>query len=442
MKDKAVNYQDALAFIYGLQRFGIRPGLEVMTQLTDALSRPQSRFSSVLIGGTNGKGSTAAMLSSMLSACGFQVGLYTSPHLMDFTERIRINGEPISRDEAVELITQVRKAAEGLVLPATFFEFATAMAFEYFAQHEVDIAVVEVGLGGRLDATNIHSPLCSVITHISFDHEATLGFTLAKIAGEKAGIVKTGKPLICGVDQPEALEVIASACREKESLFIQVDSQVRIENKDVREGLFDYVGLKRVWRGLMCPLAGEHQLRNAATALAALEVLEGFGFSCEVSSLRQGLKGTQWPGRLELVSSSPFVLLDGAHNPAGACALAQYLAERKEQRRGRLFLMVGILADKNIQGILTPLAALADEVILCRPDYSGSASIDALKLALKDFAVPVMAFDKISEALSYGLSRAGERPEADLLCITGSLYTVGAAKAYLEGKESPLFVRG
>lgn len=448
-----MDYSEALTYLYHLQRYGIRSALEVIVRLCEALDRPHERFPSVLIGGTNGKGSTAAILASILQAGGHRVGLYTSPHLTDFSERIRVDGEPIPR-EAVVAYTEQLRALAGAGLSPTFFEFATAMAFLHFARRRVDFAVIEVGMGGRLDATNVLSPLLSVITNVDYDHEAFLGSSLEAIAEEKAGIIKRSTPVVSAATQPEVVGILESVCRRREGPLTLLGRDVKAFVRDdagpdaafdgLFDCLFDYQGLRLTLKDLSVSLAGRHQALNAAAALAAAEVLMGAGVSLNEAALREGLRTVRWEGRLQAVGQSPLILLDGAHNPAGARVLAVHLAGVKRIRGGRLYLAAGILADKDVSKILAPLAPLADEVIITRPDYSGAASLHTLRLALKDHPVKVSAFEKIPEALAYavGRLRAGGRADRDFLCVTGSLYTVGAAKAFLEGRESPWVFRG
>ncbi len=431
-----MTYQEAIGYLYQLQRYGIRPSLEVIHGLMEVLDRPHQKFRSVHIGGTNGKGSTAAMLASILRASGYKVGLYTSPHLIDFTERMRVEGTPILPESVADLTDHICQRL-GRSLSPTFFEFTTAMAFLYFAQQRVDVAVVEVGMGGRFDATNVLKPLVSVITNVDYDHEAFLGDTITKIAAEKAGIIKPHTPIVSAASRPEAIQVIAETCQRQSAPLIQLGREVWVDGRSADD--FDYHGQKMILRNLSCPLLGHHQVVNAGTALAAVEQLAGMEMRLSEKSIRGGLQSVRWEGRLEVVKREPLVLLDGAHNPAGAKVLGNFLAEMKQVRKGRLLLLVGILADKNISGILKEIAPFSDEVILTRPDYSGAASLDDLRKGLCDYTVSIMAKENISEAVTYAMERL--LPQ-DILCITGSLYTVGAAKAFLEGREKPRVFRG
>ncbi len=431
-----MTYQEAIGYLYRLQRYGIRPSLEVIGGLMEALDSPHQKFRSVHIGGTNGKGSTAAMLASILQAGGYKVGLYTSPHLIDFTERMRVNGTLIPPESVADLTDHIRQRL-GPSLSPTFFEFTTAMAFLYFARQRVDVAVMEVGMGGGFDATNVLQPLVSVITNVDYDHEAFLGDTIPKIAAEKAGIIKLHTPVVSAASRPEAIQVIEEACRQRGSRFILLGREVWVDGSSPAD--FDYHGQKMTLRHLVCPLLGHHQIINAGTVLAAVELLSGMEMRLSEESIRKGFQSVRWDGRLEVVKREPLVLLDGAHNPAGAKVLGNFLAEMKQVRKGRLLLLVGILADKNIGGILREIASFSDEVILTRPDYSGSASLEDLRKGLSNYNMPIVPRETIPEAVAYALGRL--LPQ-DILCITGSLYTVGAAKAFLEGREKPPVFRG
>jgi dihydrofolate synthase / folylpolyglutamate synthase len=431
-----LTYQEAIEYLYQLQRYGIRSSLHEMTRLAGSLGNPHQQFKSVHIAGTNGKGSTAAMMASILKACGFSVGLYTSPHLIDFTERIRINGKPIAPEMVAELTDHIR-AKQDPTLSPTFFEFATAMAFLYFTQQRIDVAVVEVGMGGRLDATNLLDPLVSIITNVDYDHEGFLGNTVERIAQEKGGIIKEQTPVITAVDRPEAIRVIEEICRKRRARLTILGRDGWVDGRSSAD--FDFHGQKATLKHLSCPLLGQHQMVNAGVALLAVEVLGSLGINSSEKAIREGIGSVRWEGRLEVLRREPLILLDGAHNPAGARALANYLSDAKDVRKGRLIMVIGILANKNISAILSELTPLADEVILTRPEYSGAASLSALREALGNPAAAVKSMERIPEAVVYAMDRL--LPQ-DILCITGSLFTVGAAKAFLEGKTKPAVFRG
>ncbi len=447
-----LSYPKAIEYLYGLQWHGIKLGLDTIRRLMTVLNEPHRRFHSVHIAGTNGKGSTAAMVATILAAAGYRTGLYTSPHLIDFTERMRVNGAPIPPEQAARLTERIRAAVADLPageagLPVTFFEFTTAMAFLYFADSAVDFVVAEVGMGGRYDATNVLTPLVSVITQVDFDHQAYLGDTIERIAAEKAGIIKPSVPVVTAVDRPEALSVIRTVCREQKVPLYQVGSDVHVEGATPQR--FGYRGIRWSLSDLNCALLGRHQLSNAGCALAALELLEQQGISIREAAVRQGLSSVQWEGRLERMPPAPSgaaVILDGAHNPAGARALRAFLEESRPSRPGRLILVLGILRDKDIGGILAELVPIADEVVVTRPRYERAASAEDLKRHLEKYAVAAgrravcaTVREPLEEALRYVQSTAAA---VDLICITGSLYTVGEARSYLKGLAQPSALRG
>ncbi|MGZ3603557.1 MAG: bifunctional folylpolyglutamate synthase/dihydrofolate synthase [Thermodesulfobacteriota bacterium] len=418
-------YQKSLDYLYGLEKFGMIFGLNQIERILSVTGNPHKEIQAIHIGGTNGKGSTAAMMSSILQKEGYRVGLYTSPHLIRFTERIKVNGKEIEEKEVAALTEWMKKEIEaaGIAPRFTFFDFTTAMAFHYFKQKLVDLAVLEVGLGGRLDSTNVVDPLISVITNVAKDHEEHLGKSILKIAGEKAGIIKKGRPLITAATTPQALHLFSKVCREKESPFYRVGKEFRYARAE--DGDFDYEGLNRKLWSVHLNLKGFHQIINAATAFGAMEVLEDLGYRVSTDAMIDGVREVEWPGRLEMVSSSPGVILDGAHNPAGALVLKESL--EKEFQFQHLVLLIGIMKDKDIQSILQLLAPLADHIILTRPHTDRAAPPLLLKKILGRSGKKAEIVEDLNEAIVRGLSLVGKE---DLLCITGSLYTVGEARAY------------
>ncbi len=312
----------ATAWVFDLQKFGIKFGLSSTLSLLARLRLDCQEGRYIHIAGTNGKGSVAAMLSAMLSRAGYPVGLFTSPHLVSFTERFRLGDEDISEDRLLALINEVRAAVDDAE-PPTFFEFATAMAFLYFLQSGAAPIILETGMGGRLDATNIVQPLVAVITNISRDHQEHLGQGLLAIAGEKAGIIKPGAPLVTYARQKQVLQLFRSRCREAGAPLYQGGIDFKARGKS--GGSFDYFGLQHHIPGLHLSLRGRHQYGNAAVALAVVELLHQNGFPVPEAAIREGLMTSRWPGRLEVVQQDPRVMLDGAHNPAAALVLAQNL---------------------------------------------------------------------------------------------------------------------
>ncbi len=444
MTEKAT-YRQTLDYLFGLQRFGIKLGLVNITALLKQLGDPQASLKAVHIAGTNGKGSTGAFLTSILRRAGYRVGLYTSPHLVDFTERIQVNGVPIPQETVVQMTGRIRgvisrmerkgelwsKPPSGQVgaldprkTTITFFEFITAMAFLYFRRERVEVAVLEAGMGGRLDATNVILPLLSLITPISLEHQQYLGKTLLQIAGEKAGIIKPGRPLVTSVSEPRVLSLFEGRCRELGSPLYAWGRDFR--GKETGPQMMHFHGRSHEWTGLRLGLAGGHQIRNASLALAAAEVLLELGFALEEPHLRSGLAETRWPGRLELIGSSPGILLDGAHNPGATSILRRNLD--KYFFRRRLILVLGIMADKEIPRMISHLAPLADLLILTRPRMDRAASPGLLHSLATPFARTAVEVEGVASALEFALKRAGKK---DLVVVTGSLFTVGEARAYL-----------
>jgi len=433
-----MSYTDALDYLYRLQWHGIQPGLERMERLLRLIDHPEQKYRSVHIGGTNGKGSTAATVASILKRGGYRVGLYTSPHLIDFSERIRVSGVPIAPDQIVRLTHLLRKRIEeedpSLSSALTFFEFTTAIAFLYFAEANVDIAVVEVGLGGRFDATNLLTPLVTAITHIDLDHERYLGATVVQIASEKAGIIKRGVPIITGASQPEVLALIKEVAESKGAPLLRLDHEIKVEGD--RPEHFRYWGARE--RSAHSPLLGRHQVRNTAVALGIIEQLQSKGVFLSEEAILDGIRQVEWAGRLEVIRRRPLILLDGAHNPAGARALADFLKEVDPSRRGKHWMIAGIMRDKNISDILSPLLPWTDEIVLTRPDIDRAAEPDLLVSAIQGGSPIQTVRERVLDAIGYVESHL--QPQ-DTLVITGSLYTVGEAKAVYSGTV-PSLLRG
>lgn len=440
------HYQKTLGYLFGLQRFGIKLGLANITALLRHLENPHAGLRAVHIAGSNGKGSTAAFLTFILRQAGYRVGLYTSPHLIDFTERIQVDGIPITEDRVVRLTDRIRDVVGDMEksgelwpdssvssLPAdfdprkatiTFFEFTTAMAFVYFREEGVDLAVLETGMGGRLDATNVIDPLLALISPISMEHQQYLGKTLLQVAGEKAGIIKAGRPLLTTARQPRVKALLQEKCREFQAPFYAHGRHFRGRRTGPR--MMDFRGRHHRWKGLRLGLAGSHQVLNASLALAAAEMLGEMGFPLKEEHLRNGLAETKWPGRLERVVGSPPILLDGAHNPGATRILKKALEE--EFPRRRLILVLGIMGDKEIGKMMSNLAPLADLLILTRPHMERAASLELLRKHASPWKKPALEIGDVGGALEKARGEAGRE---DLVVVTGSLYTVGEARAYL-----------
>ena len=416
-------YSDTLEKIYNLRGGVIDLRLDRMQRALGLFDHPQDKFPSFHIAGTNGKGSTAAMLHRILSLAGYRTALYTSPHLVSFTERIRVGDEEISQDDVIGLADEIWQRTAAADVALTFFEFITVMAFVYFARRHVDVAVVEVGLGGRLDATNLITPLVSVITTISKDHEAYLGPDELSIAREKGGIIKSSVPVVCGKISKEVAELLAQIARERRApaYFLGTNFSFFLKN----EGLFDYRGIKQHFSELNLALRGRHQRANAALALAALELAEE-SFSISEHVIRQGLQTVCWPGRLEVMLEHPQVVLDGAHNPEGARALVDELSDARGQRN--IKLLFATMADKEWEIMLRALTRVVDEVVFTRVEMERSA--DPQTLAQK-MAEPI-GHRVISDARAALRTLIAEAQADDMIVVAGSLYLLGEVRPMLE----------
>ncbi len=447
-------YAEALEYIHSLYRFGSRLGTGRLRRLLAELGNPHQGLRVIHVAGTNGKGSVAAMAASVLTAAGYRTGLYISPYLSEFSERITLDGRPIAPEETADLVFgDLLPAVERLAArpgpgplgsvaggpddPITEFEFVTALGVLYYARRQVDFLVCEVGLGGRFDATNvIDRPLVAVITSIGLDHTDRLGTTLARIAAEKAGIIKRAAPVVSAPQEPEALAVLEAAARRRGAPFHLAgrDSRVSLVTAtlDGQTITFTGPGFGRE-EGLRLPLLGPHQLDNAVTAIAALGVLKESGLAPALDgrALRQGLAATAWPGRFEVFRpAGPPIVIDGAHNPPGARALAATLRQLVPGRR--IFLVLGILGDKDVDTylglVLPPALPGVTRVFTSRPDNPRAMGVDELarRVAAVSPALPVTVTPDVGAALRAAYAAAG--PD-DVVCVAGSLYQVGQARA-------------
>ncbi len=420
----------------------IRPGLERTDRLLAALGHPQRQLAAVHLAGTNGKGSTAAMIASILQSAGYRVGLYTSPHLHRLNERMRINGRPIPTARLVELADELRALLKQLRYkdvcdggagelsispddnePPTYFECTTAMAFAYFARERVDWAVIETGLGGRFDATNLVAPRVTVLTPIDYDHTDYLGPSLESIAWEKAGILKPGIPAVVALQSPMVQAVIDREAAQLRVPVIRFGRDYWCDEEGPQR--FTYRDGHRCVRHLECPLLGRHQLINSATAVAAVSAM---GVAADDSAVAAGLAAVRWPGRLEVVREAPRVLLDGAHNPAAARALAAFLSEEKARRGGRVTAVFGIMRDKAIAEVVSALRPVVDQWIATAPSIPRALPADDLAAMIHAAGGRVMTAPDPPQAVRVALSGLCD---ADLCCVTGSFYTVAAAREWL-----------
>jgi dihydrofolate synthase/folylpolyglutamate synthase len=417
------SYSETLNTIYNLRGGVIDLGLDRMNQALALFDHPEKQFPSFHIAGTNGKGSTAAMLHRILSQSGYRVALYTSPHLVSFTERIRVGAEEIAPNEVVALAQEIWDRTEAANVPLTFFEFVTVMAFIHFARRKIDVAVVEVGLGGRLDSTNLVRPVVSLISTISKDHEAYLGSDLLSIAREKGGIIKQGIPVVCGALSTDIAALLKDIADERNapSYFLGRDFTFSLKNED----LFDYRGLK--WRliDLDVALRGKHQKRNAALALAGLEIA-AHDFPVNGSALREGLRAVRWPGRFEIVRDHPTIVLDGAHNGEGVRALIEELESFRQKRKVRL--LFAAMEDKDWRLMLESLSEVVDEIVLTRVNMERCADPFHLAAQLSG-KIPHRAIGNAPSALEYILDRA---ESDDIILIAGSLYLIGEIRPLVQ----------
>ena len=413
--------------------------LEQMRVLTQALGHPERRFPSIIVAGTNGKGSTSATLASILHQAGYRTGLYTSPHLVRVNERIVLDGEPISDPEFAEMHSRIEAVSRELIQNGkleqhpSFFETLTAMAFEYFASSSVELAVLEVGIGGRLDATNIADPLLSIITDISLDHTEWLGDTLTEIAGEKAGILRPKGTLITLPQHPEVNDAIGEAIRERGARVVNASAYIppitpAAENFETAGAAspgnrypLDLLGTQIEIRS---PLAGRHQLRNVALAIAtAVELRQSFGYKISAQQIAEGIALTRWAGRFQVIPGTPEIVLDVAHNPAGAWALRSALSSRYKGQP--LIIIFGAMRDKAIAEIAEILFPIAEEVIATRAASPRAASAEEIQELAGHVGTPISTAADLESAIP--LARQGERT----IVITGSVYLVGEAMQLL-----------
>ena len=435
-----MNYPESIDYLNTFGRFGVKPGLERIQALLERMGNPHGGLKVIHVAGTNGKGSVCSMIESILRKAGYRTGLYTSPHLVSFTERIKVNGQEIPKWRLAELVTRFKSLIEEFRsgndpgLP-TEFEIITALAFYYFAQMQVDLAVIEVGLGGRFDATNIVDPLISVITHISFDHTKILGNTLAAIAREKAGIIKPGRPVISSPQSMEALEVIERTCHERGSNLILVGRDFKFSVQPTTanemvdgflEGKVCDLSGRRQYQSIRVPFLGFHQVENCATAVAAIEALEQQGIKIGDDAIREGLASARWPGRLEIVSRNPYFILDGAHNLDGINRLCETLDEATDSKdfTGKVRVVIGISRDKPGKKLVGRLSQSVDYAIctMARTSRVGGYAPAQIQSWFEEEGIQAEAIDDAAAAVRRGMELSAP---GDMLFITGSLYLVG-----------------
>ena len=413
----------ALESLYGRSAHNIKLGLELETELLERMGNPHMRMPHIHVAGTNGKGSVCAMIESVLRAAAYKTGLYTSPHLVRFNERIRVAGRCISDEELAALCVEIERQEKYLSRRPTFFEFTTAMAFEHFNRRQVEVSVLETGLGGRLDATNVVMPLVSVITRIDIEHTRYLGKTMEEIATEKSGIIKPGRAVLCGFMPDEARAVVGRITRERGSKLILVEDAVSIRRtgQTLCGQKIKIETASASYGSVLLPLLGKYQLENAALAVAALDFLnDSSPFVVDENAMKKGLEGVRWPGRCQILSEDPLIVLDVAHNPNGAKALVESL---KELARGRkLGLVIGLLSDKDCRGVMKPFSTMVKKCWAVQIRNERGMPLADLLACIRNAGIPVEG-RPLAEALSE--AKAWAKANNAAVCIAGSLYLAG-----------------
>ncbi|NJJ34423.1 bifunctional folylpolyglutamate synthase/dihydrofolate synthase [Clostridioides difficile] len=430
-----MKYEEALEYISQTNKFGIRLGLENIGKLLELLGNPQETLNIIHVAGTNGKGSVCSFVSNILRECGYKVGLYTSPYLETFTERIRVNGENIPQDDVVRIIELIKEkidimVEQGYAYP-TEFEVVTAMAFYYYSEQNVDFVALEVGLGGRYDATNIITKsLVSVIASISLDHTGILGDTIEKIAYEKAGIIKENGVVLVYDQTDEVKNVIKSVCNEKKAQYIEVNfDYINIKKSDIDSQIYDCTVMKEIYKDLEIKLIGEHQINNSILAMSVIKYLKDINKLEKISeeSIRKGLINTKWPGRIEKIKENPIFIIDGAHNEDGAKSLAKALNKNFKDRS--LTLLIGMLEDKDIDSVLNILLPHFNKVITTTPNNPRAINSDILKEKVLKYVDDVTSKHEIEDAVNYTLETSNKD---DVIISAGSLYMIGTVRTLVK----------
>ncbi len=441
MKNIEQAYKAALDYLYSYVDFSMQKAetysperfkLERMVKLAESMGNPQQDYPTIHVAGTKGKGSVCVLCATALKEAGYKVGLYTSPHLDDYAERIQINGEFIPHADLVEMVEEIKPFVAG-VPELTTFEITTALAFDYFAKQKVDTAVIEVGLGGRLDATNILKPVVSVITSISYDHVHLLGNTLTAIAGEKAGIIKPGVPVVCAPQVEEAQVVIERIAQERGSPLTRVGSDMQydclshsLQGQTIRTWPHNKPGDTVTLR---IPFLGDHQAANAVTAYAALKTYQAGGYRLSEAAIEQGFAGAFWPGRFEIVQQQPPVVLECAHNRDSALKLKETVEQNYPGKK--LVLVFGASEDKDIQGMLAELMPLVKELVAVKSFHPRAIDPDKLVEMAQKYGKEIDCIEDIPTAMDKALRLAGE---GELVLVTGSIFVVAEARKYWETK--------
>ncbi len=421
----SMNYNEAIDYIHSVNWMFCNPGLDRVRTLCHALGDPQDRLKFIHVAGTNGKGSFCSMLDSVLRAQGYKVGLFTSPYIMEFGERMRVDGENISEDELCALVERVKPIADEMEDKPTEFELITALAFLYFAEKKCDYVVLECGLGGRLDATNIiKTPILSVITGIALDHTAILGDTEEKIAAEKAGIIKSGVPVLWCGSHDGAEQVIFEKCAEMGAEFIKVDrSDMNIKKMTLEGTDFDLGGHKNIH----IPLLGSYQPLNATNVLCAIDILRGLGVEIGEDSVKRGLESVVWHARFEIICKNPLVIADGGHNPEGIDGAVESVKRYFTEKVG---IVTGVMADKDYRYMASRIAEVADTVFCLTPDNPRALPSSDYARVFEELGVASSAYDSVDEAVASALGWAEEKGKA-VVCL-GSLYMYGEIRRSID----------
>lgn len=413
-----MTYNEALEYIHSVEWLGSRPGLSRTIELLSGLGNPHKDMKFVHVAGTNGKGSTCSMLSSVLMESGYKVGLYTSPYIVRFNERMQVNGNPITDEELASLVSVVKPIAEKMEDKPTEFEIITALAFLYFKNSNCDMVVLEVGMGGRLDSTNvIESPLLSVITGIALDHTAVLGNTVEKVASEKAGIIKQRRPVVYGGRDDKAYKVICDKCIEKHSKWVRTDlANLHIKSTDITGTVFDY----GKYRDVKLSLCGSYQPENASTVIEAVELLREQGFDITDKNLYEGLRKAKWRARFEVLAENPTVVFDGSHNIQGITAASESIKRFFDEK---VVLLVGVLADKDYNDMADLLVPLCHRVFTVTPPSPRALSSADLAQVFQGKGVEATSADCIYDGVrsAYEFAKSANKP----LVMLGSLYMYG-----------------
>ncbi len=412
-----MTYQETLAYIHTINWSFCKPGLERIGELCEKMGHPERCLRYIHVTGTNGKGSTCAMLESILRAAGLRTGLYTSPYVRKFNERMQVCGEPISDEELVEITEFVRPIADAMTDKPTEFELITAIAFEYFRRQKTDVVVLEVGLGGRLDSTNIiEAPLLSIITGVALDHISLLGNSLHAIAAEKAGIIKEGRPVLFGGKTAgSACRTVCAVAQMRHAPFYRVDrSTCKAKRFDLDGTLFDY----RDYRDLELSLLGTYQLSNAATVLTAVDLLRGEGLAISEEAVRTGLKNVRWQARFELICKDPVVIFDGGHNPQGVEAAVKSIGSYFPGQK--VNLLSGVMADKAYDEMIELIKPVSAKVFAVTPNNPRALSAEEYAGYFRNHKIPAESFDSVEEGIRAAIRESREK-EIPLICL-GSLY--------------------